>query len=305
MAQSMKSPGRLETRLREGHFVLTAETTPPDAADAGSVMARAGCLKGLVDAVNVTDGAGARAHMSALACAAILASNGIEPVLQFTVRDRNRLAIQGDMIGAPALGIHSILCLHGDSITNGDQPAAKAVEDTDSPGLMSMARRMRDEGVFPSGRLIDPPPRLLIGAADTPRDPGPDFNTAGLKAKIEAGADFFQTQFAYDISVLKRYMAALGDHGITERAWFIVGVGPITSARSARWMTENLFGVHVPDHVIRRIEDASDEKAEGRKVCAELVEQFREIKGIAGAHLMAPRGEKAIARTLTDYNLGG
>ena len=305
MAGSMKSPGRLEARLREGHFVLTAETTPPDAADAGSVMERAGCLKGLVDAVNVTDGAGARAHMSALACAAILASNGIEPVLQFTVRDRNRLAIQGDMIGAPALGIHSILCLHGDSITNGDQPDAKSVEDTDSRGLMSMARRMRDEGAFPSGRPIDPPPRLLIGAADTPRDPGPDFNTAGLQVKIEAGADFFQTQFAYDIDVLRRYMAALDDHGITEKAWFIVGVGPITSARSARWMTKNLFGVDVPDHVISRIAGATDEKAEGRKVCAELVEQFGEIKGIAGAHLMAPRGEKAIARTLTDYNLGG
>ncbi len=305
MAQSMKSPGRLEARLREGHFVLTAETTPPDAADAGSVMERTGCLRGLVDAVNVTDGAGARAHMSAMACAAILASNGIEPVLQFTVRDRNRLAIQGDMIGAPALGIHSILCLHGDSITNGDQPDAKSVEDTDSRGLISMARRMRDEAVFPSGRPIDPPPRLLIGAADTPRDPGLDFDTADLQGKIEAGTDFFQTQFAYDIDVLKRYMAALDDHGITEKAWFIVGVGPITSARSARWMTENLFGVHVPDHVIRRIECAEDEKAEGRKLCAELVDQFREIKGIAGAHLMAPRGEKAIARTLTDYNLGG
>ncbi|MBT6203072.1 MAG: 5,10-methylenetetrahydrofolate reductase [Rhodospirillaceae bacterium] len=303
----MKSKGNLEAKLASGEFVITAETTPPDGADEASVMDKVGCLKGLVDAVNVTDGAGARAHMSALACAAIMAKNGIEPVLQFTVRDRNRLAIQGEMIGAPALGIHSILCLHGDSITNGDQPDAKPVEDTDSKGLMSMARQMRDEGTFPapSGRAIKPAPGLLIGGADSPRDPDADFKPTGLLDKIEAGADFFQTQFAYDIDILKRYMAALRDHGVTEKAKFIVGVGPIMSAKSARWMTANLFGVDVPDHVIARIEGADDEKAEGRKVCAELVEQYREIEGIAGAHLMAPRGEKAIAATLSEYNLRG
>ncbi|MBC6439741.1 MAG: methylenetetrahydrofolate reductase [Rhodospirillales bacterium] len=303
----MKSNGNLEAKLRAGDFVLTAETTPPDGASEASVMDKVGCLKGLVDAVNVTDGAGARAHMSAIATCAMMANNGIEPVLQFTTRDRNRLAIQGDMIGAPALGIHSILCLHGDSITNGDQPDAKPVEDMDSRGLMSMARHMRDTGTFPapSERKIDPAPGLIIGGAETPRDPDENFNTKGIEAKLEAGADFFQTQFAYDIEVLKRYMAALVDRGITEKAFFIVGVGPIMSARSARWMTENLFGVHVPDHVIARIEGADDEKAEGRKICAELVEQFKEIEGISGAHLMAPRGEKAIAQTLSDYNLRG
>ena len=301
----MKSSGQLEARLSAGDFVITAETTPPDSATSDAVMAKAGCLKDLVDAVNVTDGAGARTHMSALPCAAIMAANGIEPVLQFTVRDRNRLAIQGDMIGAAALGIPSILCLHGDSITKGDQPDARTVEDTDSRGLIATARQLRDEGCLPSGRAIDPPPGLLIGAAETPRDPDVDFNTASLDAKIAAGVDFFQTQFAYDIDVLKRYMGALDDHGVTDKVWFIVGVGPIMSARSARWMHENLFGVHIPDHVIRRIEGAADEKEEGRKVCAELIEQFREIKGIAGAHMMAPRGEKAIARTLIDYRIRG
>ena len=303
----MKSKGGLEARLAAGEFAITAETTPPDGADEASVMDKAGCLKGLVDAVNVTDGAGARAHMSALATAALLARNGIEPVLQFTVRDRNRLAIQGEMIGAPALDVHSILCLHGDGVEKGDQPDAKAVEDTDSRGLMAMARHMRDTGTFPapSGRKIDPAPGLLIGGADAPRDPGAGFRPTALEGKIAAGADFFQTQFAYDIDVLRRYMAALDDCGVTEKAWFIVGVGPIVSARSARWMTENLFGVHVPEHVIRRIEGAQDERAEGRRVCAELVQQFKEIKGVSGAHLMAPRGEKAIARTLTEYNLRG
>jgi 5,10-methylenetetrahydrofolate reductase len=226
-------------------------------------------------------------------------------VLQFTVRDRNRLAIQGEFIGAPALGIPNILCLHGDSITNGDQPEAKPVEDVDSRGLMSMARQMRDDGAFPSGREIAPAPKLFIGAADSPRDPGPDFKPDGLNAKIEAGADFFQTQFAYDVEVLKRYMAVLNDHGITERAFFIVGVGPLASAKSARWMTENLFGVHVPDAIIARLEGAEDQRAEGRKICAELIAEFREIKGIHGAHLMAPRGEKAVAETLTEYGIRG
>ena len=301
----MKSNGNLEKKLRAGEFAITAETTPPDGADEASVMNKVACLKGLTDAVNVTDGAGARAHMSALACSAIMARNGIEPVLQFTVRDRNRLAIQGEFIGAPALGIPSILCLHGDSITNGDQPDAKPVEDIDSRGLISMARQMRDDAVFPSGRGIDPAPKLFVGAADSPRDPGPDFKPDGLEAKIAAGADFFQTQFAFDIEVLKRYMAVLNDHGIPERAFFIVGVGPLTSAKSARWMTENLFGVHVPDATIAQIEGAQDQRAEGRKICAELIEQFREIKGIHGAHLMAPRGEKAVAETLTEYGIRG
>ena len=303
----MKSKGNLEARLAAGRFVVTAETTPPDGADEASVMDRVGCLKGLVDAVNVTDGAGARAHMSALATAAIMARNGIEPVLQVTVRDRNRLAIQGEMIGAPALGIHSILCLHGDGMANGDQPDAATVEDTDSRGLMAMARRMRDTGRFPapSERRIDPAPGLLIGGADAPREPEAGFRPTALEGKIAAGADFFQTQFAYDVDVLKRYMAALNDHGVTEKAWFIVGVGPILSARSARWMNDNLFGVHVPEHVIRRVEGAADEKAEGRRICAELVERFKEIEGVRGAHLMAPRGEKAIARTLTDHDPRG
>ncbi|MEZ5775414.1 MAG: methylenetetrahydrofolate reductase [Hyphomicrobiaceae bacterium] len=238
--------------------------------------------------------------MSALATAAIMAQNGIEPILQFTVRDRNRLALEGDLIGAPALGIPSILCLHGDGIEKGDQPEAKAVYDIDSRGLMSLARSMRDEGKLPSGRAISPPPRLMIGAADSPSDPKPDFKPSGLEAKIAAGADFFQTQFVYDLDAFARYMAVLRAHGITERAFFIAGVGPISSAKSARWMNENLFGVHVPEHVIARIERSGDEAREGRRVCIEIIEGLRQIQGVAGAHLMSPRGEKAIAEVLDE-----
>jgi len=298
-----KSAGRLEALLSRGAFAMTAETSPPDAATPAAVMARAGCLKGLADAVNVTDGAGAKAHMSAMAAAAVLAQHGIEPVLQFTVRDRNRIALQGDLIGAAALGIPNILCLHGDDPKTGDQPEAKPVYDIDSRALMTTARRLREEGTLPSGRIIDPPPRLFIGAADSPHDPNREWKPDGLKAKIDAGADFIQTQYCFDLALLRRYLARLGDHGLLERLYLMVGIGPIASAKSARWMNENLFGVHVPDEIIARLDKASDQRAEGRRICVELLQELAEIKGVAGAHLMAPRQEQAIAEAIADSGL--
>ena len=294
---------RLKTMLEGGHFVVTAETSPPDAADADAVLAQAGCLKGVVDAVNVTDGAGARAHMSNLACAAILARDGIEPVLQFTTRDRNRLALQSDLIGTAALGIPNILCLHGDEVDVGDHPEAAPVHDIDSRALITTARRMRDEGCFESGRIIDPPPKLFIGAADMPREPGPNFDPSGVTTKIDAGADFFQTQFVFDVNALKRYMARLCDAGVPERANYIVGLGPLASAKSARWMNDNLFGVHVPEPMIERLEGARDEKAEGREICLELLQKVTEIKGIHGAHLMGPRQEQTIAEIVASSGI--
>ncbi|HXQ40714.1 MAG TPA: methylenetetrahydrofolate reductase [Candidatus Udaeobacter sp.] len=298
-----RSAGRLEALLLRRAFVMTAETSPPDAASAESVLDRASCLKGLADAVNVTDGAGARAHMSAIACAAILAQHGIEPVLQFTVRDRNRLALQGDLIGAAALGIPNILCLHGDDPKNGDQPETKPVYDIDSRTLMTTARRLREEGLLPSGRPVAPAPRLLIGAADAPQDPKPEWKPDGLKAKIEAGADFVQTQYCFDLAMLRRYLARLSDHGILERLYVIVGIGPIASAKSARWMNEHLFGVTIPEAVIARLEAASDQWAEGRKICVELLQELSEIDGVAGAHLMGPRQEPAIAEAIAESGL--
>ncbi len=178
-----RSSGRLEAALRAGHFVMTAETSPLDAATSAPVLERAGCLNGYADAVNVCDGPSARSHMSALATAAILARNGIEPVLQFTVRDRNRIALQADLLGAAALGVPNILCLHGDDISKSDQPETKAVHDIDSRELMNTARRMRDEGALPSGRALHSRPGLLIGAADTPVDPKPGWKPDRLRAK--------------------------------------------------------------------------------------------------------------------------
>ena len=295
MADESKSAGRLERVLRAGEFAITAETGPPDSVDPADVLARAGCLKGLADAVNVLDGAGARAHLSPLAAAAILAQAGIEPVLQFTMRDRNRLALEADALGAAALGVHSVLCLTGDSVEAGDQPEATPVFDLKSNEFMALVRTMRDEAVFPGGRRLATAPRLLIGGADAPREPQAGSTPAGLQAKIDAGADFFQTQFCFDMAMLRRYLAWLGDFGIPERTSIIVGIGPIKSARSARWMNENLFGVHIPDDVIARLDGASDPQAEGIRICVELIEELKDIEGVAGAHLMAPHGEQACA----------
>ena len=302
--KSMKTKSNLKQALENKRFVITAETSPPDAADAESVLKRAGCLKNVVDAVNVTDGAGAKPHMSALATAAILAQNGIEPVLQFTTRDRNRIAIQGDLIGGWALGIPNILCLYGDDITVGDQPDSKKVHDIDSKQLMETAKIMKNEGTFPTGRKIDPKPELFIGAADLPRRPEKDFNASGLLAKISAGADFFQTQFAFDINALKEYMKVINDAGVTEKAYYIVGLGPLASAKSAKWMDANLFGVNIPEAVIKRIEGSDNEKLEGQKICIELLEQFKEVDGIHGAHLMGPRQEQSIADLVSNAGLG-
>jgi methylenetetrahydrofolate reductase (NADPH) len=287
--------GKLEAVLKAGQFALTAETAPPDSADPEAVLARTGCLKGLADAVNVLDGPGAQTHLSPLAAAAILARAGIEPVLQFTMRDRNRLALQADILGAAALGIPNILCLTGDSPEVGDQPEAKPVFDLGSAQFMEIVRGMRDQACYPGGRAIETPPRLFIGGADTPRKLDADFTPDGLNDKIAAGADFFQTQYCFDMAVLRAYIARLGDFGILERSYFIIGIGPIGSARSARWMNENLFGVDIPGSIITRLEQAKDAKAEGRKICVELIQQLQEIEGVAGVHLMAPSGEQAAA----------
>ena len=290
--------GKLESVLRRGDFALTAETTPPDAGTAPPVVARVACLKGLADAVNVTDGAGARAHMSALAAAAVLAKNGIEPVMQMTLRDRNRLALQADLMGAGALDVRNILCLRGDDVTAGDQPEAKAVFDVDTLTLVRTARAMRDEGVLPHGRKVEPKLKMFIGVADTPLEPKPGWRPDGLMAKLAAGADFVQTQYCYDVALLRRYLAALADHGVPDSVFLIIGIGPIASARAARWMNDNLFGVSVPAPIVDRLEKAADPRAESIRICVELMQEIAEIPGVAGAHLMAPRAEEAIAEAI-------
>jgi len=297
-ATTASPASRLESLLAEGVFVLTAETTPPVSASPEDVRTRVAPLAGVADAVNVTDGAGAKTHLSSLVAASLMVRDGIEPVLQFTMRDRNRLALQADLLGAAALDIANILCLSGDSVEAGDQPDAKPVHDIDSRGLLSTARAMRDEACLPSGRKISVPPYLFLGAADSPSDPGPDWSAAPLHAKIDAGAQFFQTQYCFEPDMVRRYMARLGDEGILDKAAFIIGIGPIRSAKSARWMNDNLWGVYIPDSVIARLEAASDQAEEGVLVCAELIDALQEIPGVSGAHVMGPNSEGASAEAI-------
>lgn len=279
---------KLEAKLRAGVFVVTAESVPPLSADADEIVARAADLKGYADAVNVTESPTARVHVSPLAAAKLMLDAGIEPILQFTTRDRNRLALEADILGAAALGVRNILCLRGDDPSAGEQPETKPVYDIGARELIAIAARMRDRGELPSGRKIASPPALFIGAADTPLDPAPGWEPAGLAAKCASGADFVQTQFCFDAGVIARYIARLGEAGLIERLYVIVGTGPIPSAKSARWMQKNLPGVEVPDAVIARLDGARDERAEGRRICIELMQALKEIPGVAGVHLMAP-----------------
>ena len=279
-------PSNLQARLNAGDFVVTAEITPPVSTDPAEFLSRALPLKGLVTAVNVTDGAGAKVHLSSLAAAHFLVQNGIEPIFQMTCRDRNRLALQGDILGAVSLGIRNLLVLAGDDPKAGDQPDAKPVFDLDSRGLISMAHRMRTEQKLPSGTPIAGKVNLVLGAADVPVDPPPEWDPKGLRAKLAAGADFVQTQFCMDIGVVQRYAARLLELGV--RLPILIGVAPIPSARSARWMREKLFGTLIPEAIIDRLEKAADPKREGRRICVEVLQQLAETSGVAGAHVMAP-----------------
>ena len=292
-------PSKLQSRIADGKFTITAEIVPPLSASDHKLLAEAADLGSNVHAINVTDAAAGRTTMSSFAAAAILAGNGFEPILQVTCRDRNRIALAGELLGAAAQGVSNVLVLHGDDPKGGDQPDAKAVFDLNSRELMAVIRGMRDDGELPSGRTIDPAPDLFIGGADVPRVPDADWQAGPLLSKVEAGAGFVQTQFCFDVEVGKQYMQRLVDEGITENLGVILGVGPIRSAKSARWMNENLFGVTVPEAVIGRLEQAEDGKLEGKRFCAELIQELREIEGVAGVHIMAPGGgTPAIAETL-------
>ena len=284
----------LRDKLKSGVFVMTAEVTPPLSSNPDDLMEKAAPLKGYADAVNVTDGASARAHLDSMIAATILHNHGIEPILQLTCRDRNRIALQSELVGAAAMGITNILVLTGDDPKKGDQPDAKPVFDLDSAGVMATAARIRDKGELPHGRKVGGSPDYFIGCADAPVDPAPDWTPKSLLKKIEAGAQFAQTQFCMDTAVVRRYMQRLADHGVTEKLHFLIGVAPMASARSGRWMKENLFGTVIPDAFIDRMEAAEDPKKEGQKIAIEVLLELAEIPGVSGAHLMAPLNEAAI-----------
>jgi methylenetetrahydrofolate reductase (NADPH) len=257
-------------------------------------------LAGLADAVNVTDGAGARAHLSAPIAACLLARAGIEPILQFTCRDRNRLALEADLMGAAACGVHNVLCLTGDDPKAGDQPQTKPVFDVDSVALTAIARALRDKGELPSGRKVAGRAAFFLGAADVPVDPPPAWRPDKLAAKAAAGAEFAQTQFCMDTGVVRRYTARLLEHALTRGIFLLIGIAPLRSARSARWMRERLYGTIIPDVFIERLERAAEPAAEGERIAIELIEELAATPGVAGVHLMAPANEEALPRVITE-----
>lgn len=285
---------RLEQLLRSRQFVITAELAPPVSCDAEDLLRKARPLRGLADAVNVTDGASARATLSAPIAAALLAREGIEPVLQLTCRDRNRIALQADLMGAAACGVHNLLCLTGDDPKAGDQPDTKAVFDVDSTTLTVTARDLRDKGELPSGRKVAGTAHFFLGAADAPIDPPPDWRPDKLAAKIAAGAEFAQTQFCMDTGIVRRYADRLAQHEATRDLFLLVGIAPLRSAKSARWMQKHLYGTIIPEAYIERLEQAADPTAEGQRIAIELIEELAAIPGIAGVHIMAPANEAAV-----------
>jgi methylenetetrahydrofolate reductase (NADPH) len=284
----------LQDKLRARRFVITAEVTPPVSANRSALLAKAAPLKDLADAVNITDGAGARPHLAALTAATILVEEGIEPILQITCRDRNRIALQSDLLGAAASGIRNLLMLRGDDPSAGDQPDAKAVFDIDPRQLLDTARRLRDTGELPSGRKVAGHADFFLGVADNPVDPPPGWEPKGLAAKAAAGAQFVQTQFCMDAGLLRRYMARIAEHGLADRLSLLIGVVPLRSVKAANWIREKLFGAIIPQAIVDRLERSIDPAAEGRRICLELVHELSEIPGIAGCHIMAPGNEAAV-----------
>ena len=299
------SNSRFEQVLRAGHFTITAELAPPDSASPHEVYQRAQAFDGWVDTINATDGSGANVHMSSVGVCALLTQVGYSPVMQISCRDRNRIAIQGDVLGAAAMGVSCILCLTGDGIQVGDQPGAKPVFDLGSISLLRTIRYMRDEKRFLSGRPLTKGPDVFLGAAENPFAPPYDFRPVRLKKKVEAGAQFIQTQYCFDFPLLKRFMDRVRDMGLHEQAFILIGVGPLPSARAARWVRSNVPGVHIPDEYIRRLEQAAQPAIEGRRACVEMMQQIREIKGVAGVHMFAPRQEHHVGEMIKESGILG
>ena len=320
MTNQQDSPpieSQLVRRLLGGQFALTAEVTPPVSAGSDELLAKAEPLRGIVDAVNVTDGASARVHLSSVISAAILNANGIEPVVQFTCRDRNRIALISDLLGVGAQSIHNLLILTGDDPTVGDQPQAKPVFDLKGHELITIAHKMSQDGIIPSKsvkmtaegvdpntRKIETPPKFFIGAADVPTVKIDEQWLVGLRKKKACGAQFIQTQLSYDMDIIRAYANLLIEEGFTENMFFLIGNGPLPSARSAIWMRENLWGVVVPDKIIKRLETAKDSKLEGIRICSEHLQELSQISGVAGAHLMAPINVKSIPASIEMASLG-
>ncbi len=290
----MKSGTNLEKVLAEGHFAVTGELGPPKGTSADFVRRKVEILRNYVDAVNITDNQTAVVRMSSVAACTLLKQVGIDPVMQMTCRDRNRIAIQADILGAVALGVGNLLCLSGDHQKFGNHPESKNVHDIDSMQLIQMVRRMRDDAQFLSGDKVFSGVRLFIGAAANPFADPFEFRPLRLEKKVRAGADFIQTQGVFDVERFARYMELVRERGLHEQVYILAGIIPMKSAGMARYMRDYVAGLTVPNELVERMENAEDAKEEGVRISLELIEQLREIEGVHGIHLMAVAWEDIV-----------
>jgi methylenetetrahydrofolate reductase (NADPH) len=290
----MKSGTNLEKVLSEGYFAVTGELGPPKGTSADFVRRKAEVLKSYVDAVNITDNQTAVVRMSSVAACSIVKEAGLDPVMQMTCRDRNRIAMQSDILGAISLGVGNLLCLTGDHQKFGNHPESKNVHDVDSMQLLQIAKRMRDEDQFISGDKVSGGVPLFIGAAANPFGDPFDFRPLRLEKKVRAGADFIQTQGVFDIKRFADYMERVRDRGLHEQTYILAGIIPMKSAGMARYMRDYVAGLTVPNELVERMEDAEDAKEEGVRIALETIEQVREIEGVRGIHLMAVAWEDIV-----------
>jgi len=301
----MKSKSKLEKLMESGHFAVTGELGPPASADAEIIKKKAKYLKGCVDAVNVTDGQTAVARMASWAACLLGKAEGLEPTVQMTCRDRNRIALQMDILGVAALGINNILCLTGDHQSFGNHPMAKGVYDLDSIQLIKMVKDMRDERRFQCGDEMDVEPRLFIGAAANPFADPFEYRVFRLAKKAAAGADFIQTQIIYNVEKFAKWMEAVREKGLHEKVKILAGVAPIKSVGAARYMQTRVPGMDVPEAVVERLRGVPKEEVsrEGIKLCVDIINQVREIKGVAGIHLMAIEWEEVVPEIVEQVGL--
>lgn len=292
----LNSESNLEKVLKSGQFAFTGELGPPRGTDTEEVREKARFLKGNVDSVNITDNQTAVVRMSSWAASLLIIEEGLEPNYQMVCRDRNRLAMQGDILGASALGIRNMLCLSGDHQQFGDHPDAKGVFDIDSTQLIAMVKQMRDEGLFLSGGEIEHPPKMFIGAASNPFAEPYEWRVHRLAKKIEAGADFIQTQCIYNMERFREFVRVANEEGLTEKIYILAGVTPMKSVGMARYMKGKVPGMDVPDEIIDRLKGAEKGKVadEGIKIACEQIEEFKEMKGVHGVHMMAIEWEHMV-----------
>jgi methylenetetrahydrofolate reductase (NADPH) len=291
--------------LLRGEFVVTAELATTDAASPAPVLELAEALRGRVDAVNCTDNSAAHPHLAPMAAAHLLADAGVEPIMQFACRDRNRLGLQADLLGAATLGVRNVVCMTGDDVSAGDHPEAKPIYDIDSIHLLRIARTMRDDGTYLSGRRLTEAPNFLIGAVENPFAPPLDFRPMRLGKKIEAGAEFVQTQICFNVDKLRLFMARAGDLGLLDHVWVIAGIFIPRTARGTWYLRDMVPGIDVPDWVVQRMDaaGADGQREEGIAIALEMIEAVRAIPGISGVHLMSIRNEEAIIRVIDEAGL--